>query len=73
MKTESWYIGYNIGRLSVSREILLGLLNDFFPQGIPPVIVAEISEQEDLNKLQILFKKAVSVIDKRNRAELFLP
>jgi len=72
VKTESWYIGYNIGRLSVSREILLGLLNDFFPQGIPPVIVAEISEQEDLNKLQILFENAVSFISKQNRAELLL-
>ncbi|MEW6711395.1 MAG: hypothetical protein AB1403_16340 [Candidatus Riflebacteria bacterium] len=72
MKTESYFIGYSIGRLIASREFLMKLLDDFFPQGVSPCISAEIGELEDLDKLNHLWKKAFSYISKPDRAELFI-
>jgi len=72
MKTESYLIGYSIGRLIASREILMKILDDFFPKGVSPFIIAEIRELEDLDKLDNLWEKAVSFIRKPNRADLFI-
>ncbi|MGM0601230.1 MAG: hypothetical protein ACQETH_15580 [Candidatus Rifleibacteriota bacterium] len=72
MKTESYLIGYSIGRLIASRELLMKILDDFFPQGVSPFIIAEIYELEDLDKLDNLWKKAVSFIRKPDRADLFI-